>query len=52
MADRRPAAVCPPPDAAGPPGTLQDTAHMVEFICSPEGGWMNGQFLMSNDGFS
>jgi 3-oxoacyl-[acyl-carrier protein] reductase len=33
-------------------GTPQDTAHLVEFLCSPEGGWVNGQLLMSNGGFS
>ncbi|HEX7162341.1 MAG TPA: SDR family oxidoreductase [Trebonia sp.] len=33
-------------------GTPRDTAHLVEFLCSPEGGWINGQLLMSNGGFS
>jgi 3-oxoacyl-[acyl-carrier protein] reductase len=33
-------------------GTPQDTAHLVEFLCSPQGGWINGQLLMSNGGFS
>jgi 3-oxoacyl-[acyl-carrier protein] reductase len=33
-------------------GTPQDTAHLVEFLCSPEGGWINGQLLMSNGGVS
>jgi 3-oxoacyl-[acyl-carrier protein] reductase len=33
-------------------GTPQDTAHLVEFLCSPEGGWINGQLLMSNGGLS
>jgi 3-oxoacyl-[acyl-carrier protein] reductase len=33
-------------------GTPLDTAHLVEFLCSPEGGWVNGQLLMSNGGFS
>ena len=33
-------------------GTPQDTAHLVEFLCSPEGGWINGQLLKSNGGFS
>jgi 3-oxoacyl-[acyl-carrier protein] reductase len=32
-------------------GTPQDTAHLVEFLCSPQGGWINGQLLMSNGGF-
>ena len=31
-------------------GTPQDTAHLVQFLCSPEGGWINGQLLMSNGG--
>jgi 3-oxoacyl-[acyl-carrier protein] reductase len=33
-------------------GTPQDTARLVEFLCSPAGGWVNGQLLMSNGGFS
>lgn len=33
-------------------GTARDTAHLVQFLCSPEGGWINGQLLMSNGGFS
>lgn len=32
-------------------GTPQDTAQLVEFLCSPEGGWINGQLLMSSGGF-
>jgi len=32
-------------------GTPLDTAHLVEFLCSPQGGWVNGQLLMSNGGF-
>ncbi|WP_106250174.1 SDR family oxidoreductase [Allonocardiopsis opalescens] len=32
-------------------GTPRDTAHLVDFLCSPEGGWINGQLLMSNGGF-
>jgi 3-oxoacyl-[acyl-carrier protein] reductase len=32
-------------------GTPQDTADLVEFLCSPRGGWINGQLLMSNGGF-
>jgi 3-oxoacyl-[acyl-carrier protein] reductase len=31
-------------------GTPQDTAHLVDFLCSPQGGWINGQLLMSNGG--
>jgi 3-oxoacyl-[acyl-carrier protein] reductase len=33
-------------------GTPQDIAHLVEFLCSPKGGWINGQLLMSNGGFA
>ncbi|MER5433503.1 SDR family oxidoreductase [Streptomyces sp. NPDC002588] len=33
-------------------GTPRDTAHLVDFLCSPEGGWVNGQLLMSNGGFA
>ncbi|WP_308117995.1 SDR family oxidoreductase [Streptomyces buecherae] len=31
-------------------GTPQDTAHLVDFLCSPRGQWMNGQLLRSNGG--
>jgi 3-oxoacyl-[acyl-carrier protein] reductase len=31
-------------------GTPQDTAHLVDFLCSAEGGWVNGQLLKSNGG--
>jgi 3-oxoacyl-[acyl-carrier protein] reductase len=33
-------------------GSPQDTAHLVEFLCSPQGQWMNGQLLKSNGGFA
>ncbi|MEV4216684.1 SDR family oxidoreductase [Nonomuraea sp. NPDC049725] len=33
-------------------GTPQDTAHLVEFLCSPQGGWINGQLLKSNGGMA
>lgn len=33
-------------------GTPQDTAHLVDFLCSREGQWINGQLLMSNGGFA
>jgi 3-oxoacyl-[acyl-carrier protein] reductase len=33
-------------------GTPEDTARLVEFLCSPDGGWINGQLLMSNGGFA
>lgn len=32
-------------------GLPQDCAHLVAFLCSPEGGWVNGQLLHSNGGF-
>jgi 3-oxoacyl-[acyl-carrier protein] reductase len=33
-------------------GTPQDTANLVDFLCSPRGQWINGQLLMSNGGFA
>ncbi|WP_199237342.1 SDR family oxidoreductase [Kribbella antiqua] len=33
-------------------GTPQDTANLVDFLCSPKGQWINGQLLMSNGGFA
>jgi 3-oxoacyl-[acyl-carrier protein] reductase len=33
-------------------GTPRDTAHMVDFLCSRQGNWINGQILMSNGGFA
>lgn len=33
-------------------GTPQDTAHLVDFLCSREGDWINGQLLMSNGGIA
>ncbi|MFB7615539.1 SDR family oxidoreductase [Kitasatospora sp. NPDC056181] len=33
-------------------GTPQDTAHLVEFLCSPQGQWINGQLLASNGGLT
>lgn len=33
-------------------GTPQDTAHLVDFLCSTNGQWVNGQLLMSNGGFA
>ncbi len=32
-------------------GSPQDTAHLVAFLCSPQGQWVNGQLLKSNGGF-
>ncbi|HWS37916.1 MAG TPA: SDR family oxidoreductase [Actinoplanes sp.] len=33
-------------------GTPRDTANLVEFLCSPQGQWINGQLLLSNGGFA
>src|ERR1700760_515605 len=33
-------------------GEPADVAHLVSFLCSPEGGWINAQLLYSNGGFS
>ncbi|MGW1766463.1 SDR family oxidoreductase [Streptomyces sp. NPDC002073] len=33
-------------------GSPQDTAHLVEFLCSPQGQWINGQLLKSNGGLA
>jgi 3-oxoacyl-[acyl-carrier protein] reductase len=33
-------------------GTPRDTADLVGFLCSPQGGWINGQLLLSNGGFA
>jgi 3-oxoacyl-[acyl-carrier protein] reductase len=33
-------------------GTPRDTAHLVDFLLSPQGGWINGQLLLSNGGFA
>jgi 3-oxoacyl-[acyl-carrier protein] reductase len=33
-------------------GTPRDTGHLVDFLCSPQGGWINGQLLMSNGGYA
>lgn len=42
-------------NAATPAGRMStpvDAANMVRFVVSPEGGWVNGQFLQSDGGFS
>jgi len=31
-------------------GQPEDCAHLVSFLCSPEGGWINGQLLSSHGG--
>jgi 3-oxoacyl-[acyl-carrier protein] reductase len=33
-------------------GTPEDAAHLVDFLCSPRGQWINGQLLSSNGGFA
>jgi 3-oxoacyl-[acyl-carrier protein] reductase len=33
-------------------GTPRDTAHLVDFLCSREGQWINGQLLKSNGGLA
>lgn len=37
--------------ALGRLGTPRDTADLVSFLLSPDGGWMTGQLLHSNGGF-
>ena len=37
-------------DAPGPRRPPQDTAALVSFLLSPEGGWVNGQVLCSDGG--
>lgn len=32
-------------------GTPEDAAHLVAFLCSQAGGWINGQLLHSDGGF-
>jgi 3-oxoacyl-[acyl-carrier protein] reductase len=36
---------------AGRLGTPEDTAHLVRFLLSEQGAWVNGQLLHSNGGF-
>lgn len=31
-------------------GTPQDAAHLIDFLCSPAGQWVNGQLLQSSGG--
>jgi 3-oxoacyl-[acyl-carrier protein] reductase len=45
-------AACTAQTPLGRLGTPQDAAHLVGFLCSPQGGWLNGQLLYSNGGFS
>ena len=33
-------------------GTPEDAANLVSFLCSSEGGWVNGQLLVSDGGLS
>jgi 3-oxoacyl-[acyl-carrier protein] reductase len=37
---------------AGRLGTPQDTANLVRFLMSDAGGWITGQILYSNGGFT
>ncbi|WP_035859542.1 SDR family oxidoreductase [Kitasatospora cheerisanensis] len=32
-------------------GTPQDAARLIDFLCSPDGQWINGQLLHSSGGF-
>jgi len=32
-------------------GTPNDTANLVRFLLSEQGGWINGQLLYSNGGY-
>jgi 3-oxoacyl-[acyl-carrier protein] reductase len=34
----------------GRAGTARDTAALVSFLCSADGGWVNGQLLHSDGG--
>lgn len=34
------------------PGTAEDAANLVRFLCSDQGGWINAQLLYSNGGFT
>jgi len=31
---------------------MLDRLELVDFLCSPQGQWINGQLLMSNGGFA
>ncbi len=44
--------VCRERTPLGRLGTPRDTAHLVDFLCSPRGQWINGQLLMSNGGLA
>jgi 3-oxoacyl-[acyl-carrier protein] reductase len=37
---------------AGRLGTPDDVAAVVAFLCSDEGGWINGQLIHADGGFS
>ncbi|MFI6578524.1 SDR family oxidoreductase [Nocardiopsis sp. NPDC050513] len=50
--DDRVQAACLENTPLGRLGTPADTADLVEFLCSPRGGWINGQLLHSDGGFS
>jgi 3-oxoacyl-[acyl-carrier protein] reductase len=44
--------MCTDRTPSGRLGTPEDTAHLVDFLCSAQGGWVNGQQLHSNGGFT
>ncbi|MFD6712922.1 SDR family oxidoreductase, partial [Micromonospora chalcea] len=33
-------------------GRPQDCANLIAFLCSPDGGWINGQLLHSDGGIT
>ena len=37
---------------AGRLGTTDDVAHLVGFLCSEKGSWVNGQLMHTNGGFN
>lgn len=43
---------CTEATPAGRLGTAEDTSNLVRFLLSPSGGWINGQVLSSNGGFT
>ncbi|MFI6712952.1 SDR family oxidoreductase [Nonomuraea sp. NPDC050478] len=45
-------ATCAEHTPLGRLGTPRDTADLVQFLCSPQGGWINGQLLKSDGGIS
>jgi 3-oxoacyl-[acyl-carrier protein] reductase len=33
-------------------GTPDDAARLIAFLCSPEAGWITGQLIFSDGGYS